>query len=938
MDEAQTRQRIIDKRLALAGWTVDDPTQVTSEFDIDLTGGTSQVAEPTGPYSGHQFVDYALLGHGKPIAVVEAKRTSKDAQLGKEQALQYAQNLQTVHGIPLPLVLYTNGHEIHLWDYGTYAPQKVHGFPTRDDLDWMAQQRELRQPLSEERINTDIAGRGYQIQAIRAVLERVTAKRCKLLLVMATGTGKTRVAVALADVLRRAKWAKRVLFLVDRIALRDQALETFKEHIPAEPRWPKRRGNGIEKAFAKDRRIYVSTYPTMLNLIQAGTTPATYISPCFFDLVIADESHRSIYNVYRQVLDYFRAITVGLTATPRDHIDHDTFKLFECDSGDPTFAYTYEEAVEHEPPYLSRYEVLKVRSKFQLEGIQGGTLPLAVQKKLLAEGLDPEEIDFEGTDLERKVSNAGTNALIVREFMEESIKGPSGTLPGKSIIFAISKAHARGLQGLFDTLYPEHKGRLARVLVSEDSRVHGKGGLLDQFKTRDMPRVAISVDMLDTGVDVPEVVNLVFAKPVYSYTKFWQMIGRGTRVLDANPAKRKVWCPEKGKFLIIDCWGNFDFFKMKPDGRETGQQIPLPVRLFRSRLDEFEAALAVADVAATATVRTNLREDLASLPENNVIVSESRVALERVFADVFWTSISADDLGHLRTVIAPVLRARSGVDVKALRFELDISGAATALLAGNSDAVQAIGAVLIEQIADLPLTVNVVAKERDLIEAVQTPAWWQDVTHEQLHDLAERLAPLMRYRQSRTVGMVHLDIEDLLAIKETVEFGPDKSRLGAAAYREKVEAFVRALVAENEALQKLRRGEDLSPTEVTSLAEQLATHDPYVTEDLLRRVYDHRTARFLRFIRHILDLEPLGSWTEEVTAAFDDFITRHDTYSSAQISFLKALRTFVIQRGEVRKRDLVSAPFTRLHPQGIRGLFAESDIDEILSLAGGLVA
>jgi len=478
--EAQTRQQIIDRKLGLAGWNVRDRSQVTEELDIDLTTAWG-VSEPVTPYAGHQFVDYALLHEGRPIAVVEAKRTSKDAELGQEQALQYAENIRKTQGGALPFVSYTNGHEIHFWESDFYPPDQVSGFPTRDDLDWMAQRRGLRKPLSVELINTDIAGRGYQIEAIRGILERVEEKRRRFLLVMATGTGKTRTAVALIDVLRRAKWAKRVLFLVDRVALRDQALQAFKEHIPSEPRWPR----SGEKAFARDRRIYVTTYPTMLNLIHAGTTPASYISPFFFDVVVADESHRSIYNIYKQVLDYFYAVKLGLTATPTDQIDHDTFELFDCDQYDPTFAYEYREAVEHEPPYLCDFEVLKVRSRFQLEGIKGETLAEAVKKKLIAEGKDPEDIDFEGTDLERKVTNAGTNRLIVQEFMEECIKDPTGTLPGKTIIFAISKGHASRLQRLFDALYPEYRGRLARRLVSGDPRLHGKGGLLDQFKTEE---------------------------------------------------------------------------------------------------------------------------------------------------------------------------------------------------------------------------------------------------------------------------------------------------------------------------------------------------------------------------------------------------------------------------------------------------------------------
>ena len=426
MNEAETRRKIIDEKLRLARWNVQDRSQVMQELDIDLSAaGAPKVSAPKHPYAGHQFADYGLLLHGKPMAVVEAKKASEDPALGKEQALQYAKNLQKIYGGRIPFVFYTNGHTIYFWESDFYPPVKVYGFPTSDDLEWMEQRREHRKPLSVELINTNIVERDYQIAAIRSVLEEIEAKRRKFLLVMATGTGKTRVAVALLDVLSRARWAKRVLFLVDRIPLRDQALDAFKEHLPAEPRWPQ---TG-EKQFAKDRRVYVVTYPTMLNLIHNGTTPETWISPHFFDVVIADESHRSIYNIYLQVLNYFNAIKLGLTATPKDIIDYDTFKLFDCEVHDPTFAYSFEEAIDHDPPYLCDFEVLKVRSKFQLEGIKGGVLPPAVQKQLIAEGRDIEEIDFEGTDLEKKVTNAGTNALIVREFMEECIKDSSGTLP-----------------------------------------------------------------------------------------------------------------------------------------------------------------------------------------------------------------------------------------------------------------------------------------------------------------------------------------------------------------------------------------------------------------------------------------------------------------------------------------------------------------------------
>jgi type I restriction enzyme R subunit len=413
----------------------------------------------------------------------------------------------------------------------------------------------------------------------------------------------------------RSNWVQRVLFLVDRIALQEQALEAFKEHLPNAPIWPKQG----ERNFEANRRVYVVTYPTMLNIIEQDDCPLT---PHFFDLIVADESHRSIYNIYKNIFDYFDAVQIGLTATPKDHIDHNTFNLFDCEDGLPTFAYTYEEAVNNIPPYLCDFEVLRIKTKFQKEGINSKTIAEQDKKQLLMEGKDPGEYNFEGTDLEKKVSNRGTNALIVREFMEECIKDPNGVLPGKTIFFALSKKHAYRLCEVFNSLYPEYKGQLAEVIISDIKGVHGKGGILDRFKNNDMPRVAISVDMLDTGIDVREVVNLVFAKPVFSYTKFWQMIGRGTRVLDGG--KKKPLCPEKDKFLIMDCWENFEYFKMNPKGKEEKPTKPLPVRLFEARMTKLEFALAKQETQIVEKTKNQLRADIRKLPANSVTVLEGK--------------------------------------------------------------------------------------------------------------------------------------------------------------------------------------------------------------------------------------------------------------------------------------------------------------------------
>lgn len=929
--EAETRKELIDAKLLEAGWDVNNLTHVAQEFDIavPLPDG---VSEPRTPFDGHQYSDYVLFGRdGKPLAVVEAKKSSKDAAIGREQAKQYCYHIQKQHGGKLPFCFYTNGLEIHFWDLENYPPRKVIGFPTRDDLERFLYIREHRKPLADELINTQIAGRDYQIRAIRAVMEGIEKKQRTFLLVMATGTGKTRTCVALVDALMRAGHAERVLFLVDRISLRDQGLEAFKEHLPNEPRWPKEG----EKLISKDRRIYISTYPTMLNIIRDSDNT---LSPHFFDLIVVDESHRSIYNTYGEVLDYFKAISLGLTATPTDIIDHNTFKLFNCDDGVPTFAFTYEEAVNHVPPYLCNFQVMKIHTKFQDEGISKRTISLEDQKKLILEGKEIEEINFEGIEIEKTVTNRGTNALIVREFMEESIKDSNGVLPGKTIFFCSSMSHARRIEQIFDALYPQYKGELSKVLVSDDPRVYGKSGLLEQFKKNDMPRIALSVDMLDTGVDIRELVNLVFAKPVYSYTKFWQMIGRGTRLLEQD--KIKPWCTEKDKFLILDCWDNFEYFKLNPKGKEATVQIPLPVRFAGLRLDKIEKAIDIHNDEIAQKEITKLRKQISELPQNSVVIQESASDLQKIADDNFWTKLNHEKIEFLRTTIKPLFRTVSQVDFKAMRFQKDLLEVSLAKLGDDKDKFEVLKDGLVELIGELPLSVNVVAKEEEIIKQAQTNHFWAKATDETFDDLGEKLSPLMKYRESEIInpGPAKFDLTDLLKTKEFVEFGPEHSAVSVSRYREMVEKLIMELTESNPVLQKLKDGKDITEAEAEELAALLHDEHPHVTEALLKSVYNNRKAKFIQFIKHIMGLEILESFPETVTKAFEQFIHSHTNLSSRQLDFLSLLKDFILEKETVQKRDLIESPFTVLHPQGIRGLFSAGEIDEILEMTERLAS
>ncbi len=931
MNEAQTRRDIIDRRLEKSGWNVNDPNQVVPELDIWLGLPTELADRNVTEYTGHQFADYALLGDdGHPLAIVEAKKTSKDARVGQEQAKQYSVNIRETTRKSLPFVFYTNGNDIYFWDTERFPPRKVYGFPTKQDLERMKFQRDNEKPLSHELINKDISGRPYQIEAIRSVFDNIEKGKRKSLLVMATGTGKTRTTVSMIDVLMRTNRVQRVLFLVDRIALRNQGLDAFKEFLPNSPVWPKIG----ETEIKTDRRVYAATYPTMLNIIQQDNCK---LSPHFFDMIVADESHRSIYNVYKNIFDYFDAIQVGLTATPKDAIEHNTFGLFDCDDGLPTYAYSYEEAVNNKPPYLCDFEVLKIQTKYQKEGIRKENIPIREQQKLLADGKEPEEIDFAGTDLEKKVSNKGTNALIVQEFMEECIKDSSGVLPGKTIFFAMTMKHARRLEEVFNDLYPEHKGNIAKVIVSDDSRVYGKGGLLDQFIHSNFPRIAISVDMLDTGIDCRELVNLVFAKPVYSYTKFWQMIGRGTRLLE--PKKMKSWCTQKDKFLIMDCWNNFEYFEMNPKGKVDRSSKPVPVRLFETKLEKLKLALDLGNEVMRENLIKTLKVDIEKLPDNNVVILEAKNQLDKL-TDRFWSVIGDEELDYLWSDISPLMRTRTGEDYKAMSFETRVLKYSIGKLTDGFDEKKLglMEEALIEIVSDLPLTVNVVAKEEELINKILNNGFIGKATDEELDEIIERIAPLMKYREEGIKpSQTTLDLTDITAEKKFIKFGPEHERVTIQKYREKVEALIKDLEDENDILRKIRAGEEISAEEIDELADTLDDYEPYPTQENLQKAYDARQVAFLDLIKYIMGLGSLVTFSEKVSEAFAEFIAEHNTMTAPQIRFLQTLQLFIIENGKLDKKDLVQEPFTKIHSSGFLGLFTRQLQDEILNLTNTLL-
>lgn len=906
--EKVTRQQLIDNQLGRAGWGTAS-RRFVEEFAIP-----PHVEEDAAPSEGRtEHVDYVLLDRiGRPLAIVEAKRSSRDPLVGERQAADYADAIRARHGID-PFVFLANGDEIWFWHRNLYPPRKVSGFFAEDDLLRLAHLDKFGKPLTGAMPLPKIIDRAYQIEAVKTIAERIEAAKRRFLMVLATGTGKTRVAVALVELLQRQERIQRVLFLADRRELVKQALGAFKEHLPGSPRaWIE--GGTIDK----DAQIHLATYPGMMGLYQK-------ISPGYYDLIIADESHRSIYSRYKGILDHFDAIQLGLTATPTDFIDHNTFQLFDCAGDSPSYYYGYDEAVrdKHLVPYRP---VHVARTGFQIEGLKPGELPEELKQQVRDQGIDPDQFSFEGSELERKVTNSGTNDAIVREFMDNAIKDAVGTLPAKSIIFAVSHKHALEIYKSFNRLYPDQQRRgLAKVI---DSQMERAEKTLDDFKNKDFPRVAISVDMLDTGIDVPSIRNLVFAKPVFSKVKFWQMLGRGTRTWTDPVSGQK-----KADFLVIDHWENFDYFQVNKDGRTGTVSEPLPSRLFRLRLEKLQILNGREDVAAVAHTVRQLRDLVGTLPLDNINVAPLAEEIRTLSGqDQPWLHLTEERVAHLTHTIAPLLRFSIVGSYDELQFENLTEQLALAVLKADAGEVDRLHERIAENLALLPTNIAEVRPHLEALATAQTDAFWANLSCAGIMRLQETFAPLMRLRNRRPAGtFIRLSLPDEIQQRHWIIFGPAGEGAFADTYRAQVEALVKDLAGENLALQRLQRGEDVSAEDIASIADALNGPDLFVTEERLREAFHEPKASLADFLRHILNVAALPSREESISRAFDEWVRQHPELTATQLTFVRTVRKAVMQKAELASLDaLRQPPFSAIGDP--EKLFEKSALNALLDL------
>jgi type I restriction enzyme R subunit len=908
-NEETTRHRLIDQQLIAAGWDVGalgaNTDQVKQEEELK--------GLPTP--SGFGYADYVLYGDdGKPLAVVEAKRTAKDALQGGEQARQYADALEKMTGVR-PVIFFTNGIDVFLWDDAQKYPyRKVYGFYSKDSLEYLVHQRRGKKPLAHVEPNLAIAGRMYQLEAVKRVTERFEKNFRKALVVQATGTGKTRVAISLCDVLMRAGWVKRILFLCDRRELRKQADRVFKEFMPGEPRVIV----SASTADDRDKRIYLATYPAMMKAHEDFDVG-------FFDLIIADESHRSIYKKFRTLFQYFDALKVGLTATPVRFIERNTYELFGCSEGDPTSAFSFEDAINHKPPFLVPFRVVSVSTHFSRDGFRYAQMSAEQREQLEAQEPQAEEVDYASEDLDKYFFNRDTTRAIWRSLMEDGIREATGSHVGKSIVFARSHAHAVHLAEVFSELYPQYGSGFCRVIDNQEPKADQ---LIDDFKTPEHElTIAISVDMLDTGIDVPEVVNLVFAKPVKSYVKFWQMIGRGTRL------RKDLFGPGKDKteFLIFDHWKNFWFFDEVYQEKQPAPQKSMLQHLFEARVELAQASIEKMDQPAFESAAQLLLGDVRAVRDTNAIdVRDKYKELAQLADGDRMNHFAAATQADLLSIAAPLQHLRSiRGDEEAYRFDLLMTRLQLELVKGGPGAprVQDLRARVEEVVESLAKNQNPVKAKAGAIKQVRSKEFWTSVEVTQLEGLRKELRGIMKYQQIPPNVRVAPQVFDVTDDEHvTVEYIPRLEGLDLVEYTRRVETVLKEHFAANPVLLAIRAGKAVQESELEELARLVLQVDDKANVKHLTGHSPETRRSLLTVFRGLVGLDE-----QAVEQAFTAFVHKHPTLSSQQLRFLSVLQNHIAQNGGIEIQRLYEPPFTHIHAESVDGVFQNpGEVDELL--------
>lgn len=893
ISEFKTRKIYIDVDLREMGWKFTGPdADVQEEYPVDGMAGLPGQAG---------FCDYVLFGKdGCPLAVVEAKRTSKDPNIGRRQAVLYADCLERRFG-RRPMMFTTNGFETYFWDDKTAPQRKVSGIFGKDDLQKLMNRRSERLDLMTIPIDDRITDRYYQKEAIRAVCEQIQQGFRKHLLVMATGTGKTRTASSLTDVLSRGKHVTNILFLADRTALVKQAKDDFKNYLPNMSLC-----NLCTNKDDRDARIVFSTYPTILNAIDETKSGGSRLyTPAHFDLIIIDESHRSIFKKYAVIFDYFDAIMVGLTATPKTDVDRNTYDFFEMEHGVPTYAYDYETAV-YQDKVLVPYYNYEVRTQFLEKGITYDDLSEQDRERyeedFAEDGLLPAFIP--SAAINKFIFNETTVDIVLQDLMERGIHVAGGDRIGKTIIFAQNKRHAEFILERFNKLYPRYKGTFAQRVICDDAYAQT---VIDDFKCEDKPPyIAVSVDMMDTGIDVPHCVNLVFFKKVRSKAKFWQMIGRGTRLCKGLMCVDRIdgEYTDKRRFLIFDYCGNFDFFRENKEGFLSRDAKSLSENIFGKQVKLLsllqESAYAADDFRTwrDALVRV-CHGRVTSLNDTLISVRLEREYVEKYKNRAAFDALTEGDKAELLQHIAPLIYIDDN-DEMAKRFDNFMYGLMLAsmeqqpTLSKAMDDLRAIAAAL-EQKTSIPQ----IAEKLPLIQKIQTDEFRTADDPLLYEEVRRELRELIKFLDKAGRKPIITRLADpILSRKEGEQMD---AAYDFEDYRQKVNRYI-GEHGNSLAIHKLTHNIRLTKSDYEEL-ERVLTTELGSREDYRREFGD---TPFGLLVRKIAKLDH-----DAAMQAFSAFIN-DSSLNRQQIEFVHKVIRHVEQNGYMEDiADLQKPPFDK---------------------------
>jgi type I restriction enzyme R subunit len=916
--EEETRIRLIDVLLQEAGWNPN--AENVSEFKIT---GLPTNAFPTGAGKA----DYVLWDDDhKPLAVVEAKKTIKSPEIGKHQAKLYADGLERKYG-QRPAIFYSNGFTTWLWEDHFYPPRKVMGFLSKEELQWIQHKKTSRvHPLSIEPNRKIIGGQGrvYQLEALNRTMKRFCDKvnlmgnHRKGLIVMATGAGKTRTAAGIIEVLAKSNWAKRVLFLADRSALVDQAKKAIAEYLPA---YSCRDITQEEDDGAT--RLVFSTYQTIINRIE---TEDRVYGIGHFDLIIVDEAHRSIYNKYGHIFDYFDSLVLGLTATPRDEVDFDTFEFFGHGHEEPIYNYDLFEAAADNHLLLPKGK--QVDLGFIRKGIKFADLSeeekLRYQETFAApDGSVPEEIDPKA--INEWLFNKDTIRLVLQELMTAGIQVNDQI--GKTIIFARNREHAELIVKIFNEQYPAYSGDFCQAVHYETVKSQS---LIDNFKVAEkLPRIAVSVDMLDTGIDVPELVNLVFFKPVYSKSKYWQMVGRGTRKC------ADLFGPglDKETFFLFDFCGNFEYFDQHPEGIPGNSPVSLSTQIFTEMLrlyfelgkSSYAKDTAIQEFKIELTDRLYGQYVKLLDRKRNISVRRELETVLKYEDRSLWDHLTPEN--HWRELsqkIAPLIDFNDP-DEYAKRFDLLLYRIELAQLTKSPD-LESLVAKVQESAESLSQKQNVpqILARKESIETSLLPEFWKTASVPEIDQIRSELRNIIRLIDRTKKAIYHTNFQD--SIENRLEVAAPLGKFGGhmLSYRKRLESLLDAH-KNHLAIQKVRRFEKITDAELKNLMQIL-----------INDLEDEEREGFQEYLtEHSLDLMIRTMMGLDRMAVREAFVEIERTYrlSDIQMKFLQEIVDSISQRGILDIGDLYDGKqFKRIHDGGIEAVFRSDVTDRVFDI------